>query len=47
MARKSVQTGDMIVMERGELFKDLGQVQRNLRKAVGQTDAEENKDLIR
>ena len=46
MARKSVETGDMIVMERGELFKDLGRVQRKLRKALRQTDAEQNKHLI-
>ena len=46
MARKSVETGDMIVMDRGELFKDLGRVQRKLRKALRQTDAEQNKHLI-
>ena len=46
MARKSVSVGDLIVMDRGEIFCDLRAVKRTLREAARNSDNDENKVLI-
>ena len=46
MARKSVPVGDMIEMDRAQIFHDVDEVKRKLLKALWKRDENERKGLL-